>query len=186
MPRDLPGVRVKGHQLIMSEEETNEESPEEDLEDEEFEEPELGDDIDEDDDLDPLVGDDEETDFVDEVVEDEAVVAVPPKPAGKGAAKRDRPGDDKEDEDEDELDPDDVEADLDTILKDRLEAYDESDDDEEEESPVISTEEGDLPQKREGEFPCPSCFLLVNSKQVSRTGYCPHCGDPIAVPATLR
>ena len=46
-------------------------------------------------------------------------------------------------------------------------------------------EEGDLPQKKEGEFPCPSCFLLVSAKQVARSGYCPHCGDPITVPAGL-
>ena len=104
-----------------------------------------------------------------------------------GAPEARAAGEDKEEEDEEELDPDDVEADLDTILKDRLEAYDEAGEDEEEEEAIAGVaEEGDLPQKKEGEFPCPSCFLLVSAKLVARTGYCPHCGDPISIPAGLR
>lgn len=154
--------------------------------DEEFDEPDLGDeDIDEElvgdledlDDEDSLGDDDEFGEQIDEVLEDEETPAEP--------RPRARTSEDKEDEDEEELDPDDVEADLDTILKDRLEAYEEGDDEEEEEAVAVSSEEGDLPQKREGEFPCPSCFLLVSAKQVSRTGYCPHCGDPLTVPAGM-
>jgi hypothetical protein len=154
--------------------------------DEDFEEPELGDgDIDEElvgdlEDLDDdALGDDD--DFVEQIVEPDEHEEETPEPRPRARSTTD----DKEDEDEEELDPDDVEADLDTILKDRLEAYDEGDDEEEEEAVAVSSEEGDLPQKREGEFPCPSCFLLVSAKQVSRTGYCPHCGDPLSVPANL-
>jgi hypothetical protein len=155
--------------------------------DEDFDDSDLGDEIDEelvgdleDLDEDALGEDDEEFgEQIDEVLVDEDEPVEEPRPRPRTSAE------DKEDEDEEELDPDDVEADLDTILKDRLEAYDEGDDEEEEEAVAVSSEEGDLPQKREGEFPCPSCFLLVSAKQVSRTGYCPHCGDPLSVPAGM-
>lgn len=126
-------------------------------------------------------GDAADTFTADEPADEEEAAPTPaPRPAAR------RGGDDKEEEEEEELDPDDVEADLDTILKDRLEAYEETGDDEEEEEVAAAVaEEGDLPSKKEGEFPCPSCFLLVSAKQVARSGYCPHCGDPISVPAGL-
>ena len=131
-----------------------------DLEEEDFAEPELGEDVD------------------DDAIADELADIEEPRPRVRT--------EDKEDEDEDEVDPDDVEADLDTILKDRLEAYDETaEDDEEEPAGATTVEEGDLPSKREGEFPCPSCFLLVSAKQVARTGNCPHCGDPIQIPVGI-
>ena len=59
------------------------------------------------------------------------------------------------------LAPDDVEADLDTILKDRLvAAEDEANEDEEE--PEDRSEAADrLQPKRADEQLCPSCFLLV-------------------------
>jgi hypothetical protein len=157
----------------------------------EFAEPELGEDLDEElgGELEDLEDEDDEVlvddDFGEEaevVVEPDEEVVEPPRPARPRVA-----GEDKEEEDDEDVDPDDVEADLDTILKDRLEAYDEAGDDEEEEEAVVGVaEEGDIPQKREGEFPCPSCFLLVSAKLVARNGYCPHCGDPISVPAGLR
>jgi len=94
---------------------------------------------------------------------------------------RARRAEDAGEEEEDLETVDDVEADLDTILKDRLATHDEDDEDDEEEQPVTS-EEGDLPQRRKFEFPCPSCFLLVNANEVRRTGECPQCGVPIDVP----
>jgi hypothetical protein len=128
-----------------------------------------------DDDL--LVTDDEE------VVDDEEEAAeeeVPAKPRARGRA------DEKEEDEDEEVDPDDVEADLDTILKDRLEAYEDEEEDEEEEAAALPAgDRSDVPQKREGEFPCPSCFLLVSVKQVAIAGACPHCGDPVAVPSDL-
>jgi hypothetical protein len=76
---------------------------------------------------------------------------------------------DDEDEDDDVLDPDDVEAGLDVILKDRLVAIDEEDE-EDEETPEVE-ERGDgstkvLP-KRPGEFVCESCFLLKHPSQLA-------------------
>ncbi|MGA0270360.1 MAG: hypothetical protein ACO3ME_08705, partial [Ilumatobacteraceae bacterium] len=74
----------------------------------------------------------------------------------------------KEDEDDDDdlVNEDDVEADLDTILKDRMVTV-EDDEEEEEETPVLvdnSAEAVDGVQpKRSDEKVCPSCFLLVRS-----------------------
>ncbi|CAM8625261.1 Protein of unknown function DUF4193 [Acidimicrobiia bacterium] len=79
------------------------------------------------------------------------------------AAKRD-----DDDDDEEEVDPDDVEADLDAILKDRIAAAD--DDEEEDEEVVPETKspaevaEGVTPKKA-NEFTCTGCFLLVNRGQ---------------------
>ena len=92
---------------------------------------------------------------------------------------------DESDEDEEEEESDDVEADLDTILKDRLATHEDEEDEEEGEAQVVITDDGELPQRKEFEFPCPSCFLLVNAKTVRRTGSCPQCGDPIEVPAGI-
>lgn len=65
-----------------------------------------------------------------------------------------------EDEDDEMLAPDDVEADLDTILKDRMVAADDEDDEEEE--PEERGEASDrLQPKRADEQLCPNCFLLV-------------------------
>ncbi len=70
---------------------------------------------------------------------------------------------DEEEDDEDLVDPDDVEADLDTILKDRLVAAEDTpDEDEDEAEPEERGESGDrLQPKRADEQLCPSCFLLV-------------------------
>lgn len=74
----------------------------------------------------------------------------------------------KEDEDDDDdlVNEDDVEADLDTILKDRMVTV-QDDEEEEGETPVIvdnSAEAVDGVQpKRSDEKVCPSCFLLVRS-----------------------
>ena len=60
------------------------------------------------------------------------------------------------------MSPDDVEADLDTILKDRLVAADEDEDEDDEDEPEDRSEAGDrLQPKRADEQLCPSCFLLV-------------------------
>ena len=69
----------------------------------------------------------------------------------------------EEEDDDDLVDPDDVEADLDTILKDRLVAAEDTpDEDEEEAEPEDRGETGDrLQPKRADEQLCPSCFLLV-------------------------
>ncbi len=84
--------------------------------------------------------------------EDEAGVAQPRRRAGED-----------EDEDEDLLAPDDVEADLDTILKDRLVAAAEEgeDEDEEVETDDRGSETDRLQPKRADETLCKTCFLLV-------------------------
>lgn len=70
---------------------------------------------------------------------------------------------DDEDEDEDLLAPDDVEADLDTILKDRLVAAEEEGNEDDEE-PEDRTESADrLQPKRADEVMCTRCFLLVRT-----------------------
>ncbi|MFN0090681.1 MAG: hypothetical protein ACKVWR_10505 [Acidimicrobiales bacterium] len=137
----------------------------------------LEDDLDED----ALVGDEIDADLADDELEEEIVEDLTPAPA------RPRTDAKEEEDDDEEPDPDDVEADLDTILKDRLEAYD---DDEEEEgedevqAPAAVDDEDGLPQKKEGEFPCPSCFLLVSPAQLHPDDpVCPHCGDMIVVPS---
>ena len=112
--------------------------------------------VDDEDDDDLATGDD----FVEvEVVEEAEVVAPVPAPAAKKRAE------DEEDDDE-ELDPDDVEADLDTILKDRIAAADEDEDDEELDQPPAKADAPDgVVPKRANEFMCPGCFLLVNRGQ---------------------
>lgn len=114
-----------------------------------------------DDDLDDDIADVVEGDEVVEEDEEEDEPAVP--------AHRARTGDD--DEDDEDPDPDDVEADLDTILKDRIAASDDSEDDEEEEAPVDRSDpelaEGVI-VKREGEFTCEGCFMIVHPRQFGR------------------
>jgi hypothetical protein len=63
------------------------------------------------------------------------------------------------------LSPDDVEADLDRILKDRMVASDEDAEDEDEDDVVEErTDPGDrLQPKRHDETLCSSCFLLVRA-----------------------
>ncbi|MBI4884227.1 MAG: hypothetical protein HY826_09255 [Actinobacteria bacterium] len=77
-----------------------------------------------------------------------------------GPVRRSVTTDDEDDDDETPA-PDDVEADLDTILKDRLVATDDEDEGEEE-GPEERGESADRIQpKRADEKLCPACFLLV-------------------------
>ena len=110
------------------------------------------------------VGDDEDDDENEEI------------PAGARPS-----GDEDDDEDDDE-----VEADLDTILKERLSSADDEDEDEEEEDEgVITTAEGDrIPSKQEDEILCEGCFLLVRESQYDtrdNVPSCPHCGTQLNV-----
>jgi hypothetical protein len=155
----------------------------EEIADEEFEDETLdADEIDEEEILDEADDDDPEfeadgdlvvvvvDDAVDEVPVDEVVAAVaaPAEPAPKGRKKRD-----EEEDDDDEADPDDVEADLDKILKDRIAANEDEDEDEEleEQAPrtVGETADGVQPKKA-NEFMCTGCFLLVNAAQFGPPG----------------
>jgi hypothetical protein len=90
-------------------------------------------------DVDELDGDDLEEDAIEDIDDDDdTAVATDDEDddddAG-AAARRRRKADDDEDDDEDLVNPDDVEADLDTILKDRMVAADDEDDEDEDETP---------------------------------------------------
>ncbi|MDQ3462637.1 MAG: DUF4193 family protein [Actinomycetota bacterium] len=122
---------------------------------------------------------DDDADEEDEDEEDdegpEAAEVVDPKapvvPAKGGKAKTAASADDEEgaDDDDDEPDPDDVEADLDTILKDRLVVADDDEDDEEEEAPEPEDrgEGGKVRPRAPGEFVCRSCFLVKHPSQLA-------------------
>ena len=94
------------------------------------------------------------------------------------AALASRPKREDEDDDEEDVNPDDVEADLDAILKDRIAAADDDDEDEEEVAPeprsTTDIAEGVTPKKA-NEFTCTGCFLLVNRGQFGAAGnmHCP-------------
>lgn len=78
--------------------------------------------------------------------------------------------DDEEEDDDDLVDPDDVEADLDTILKDRIAAAEEEEDDEETEPTDAEDragESGKIAPRRPGEFVCQSCFLVKSPVQLA-------------------
>ena len=133
---------------------------------EEVEEPDelIEDDLEEladDDDLiadDPLAIDDD-----DDVV---AVIDVGEEGTAKAVAKA--AGEETDDDEEEEPDDEDVEASLDTILKERL-VVEEVEDDEETPEPEDRTGDGVervLP-KQPGEFVCRSCFLVKHGNQLA-------------------
>ena len=128
-----------------------------------------GPEFEDDDDLEADLEEDDELADPDVIVEveDEEEDEEPVVPATRA-----RPAGEEEDEDEDP-DPDDVEADLDTILKDRIASGADDDEDEEEEVPVDRNDpeatEG-VVSKREGEFTCTGCFMIVHPRQFGRKG----------------
>ncbi len=70
--------------------------------------------------------------------------------------------DDDDDDDDDIIAPDDVEADLDTILKDRMVTVEDDANDDDEDEPEEKGDPGDrLQPKRADEQLCSTCFLLV-------------------------
>ena len=147
-------------------------------EDEDLDEPEdladvedLDDDLDDDLDEDVLVGDD----FVDDIAvatddedDEDDEEEAPARPAG-------------EEDDDETPDPDDVEADLDTILKDRLDSGEDEDEDDEEVVPDKSPDKGErVTPKREDEWTCEGCFLIVSARMFGRRSnpQCPSGEDP--------
>jgi hypothetical protein len=134
--------------------------PEDEEAEEDLEGPEIDEvDLEEGDELEDLLVDDDDDTFVgdDEAVVEEEEDADP----AAGPVRKAVPTAEDEDEDEDLLAPDDVEADLDMILKDRMVAA-EDEVNEDDEEPEDRSEPGDrLQPKRADEQLCPSCFLLV-------------------------
>jgi hypothetical protein len=114
---------------------------------------------------DPMAVDDDLDDIVAVIdVEEEAVAGAP---AGTAPAVA-KAGEETEEDDDDEPDDEDVEASLDTILKERLVVEEVEDD---EESPEPEDRSGDgvervLP-KQPGEFVCRSCFLVKHGNQLA-------------------
>ena len=87
-------------------------------------------------------------------------------PPPRRHARRRKKRDDDDDDDDDELiADDDVEADLDKILKDRMVTVDEDDDEDDEDDETDVRGEGAerLQPKQQDEQLCPSCFLLVRA-----------------------
>ena len=129
-------------------------------------------------DLDELVDDDliaedglalpDEDDDADVVVveeEEDEAVEVPEVGRPRSPAKA---GEESDEEDEEEPDDEDVEASLDTILKERL-VVEEVEDDEDTPEPEDRTGDGVervLP-KQPGEFVCRSCFLVKHPNQLA-------------------
>ncbi len=146
----------------MAEEENNEEPGEEfDGDDEVLGDGDLGSEDaggSEDDDGSTTEGSDDEDDD-----EDEAGAS----PAGSG-----------DDDDEEEPDTDEVEADLNEILRDRIAADEDEEEDDEEGAPVPVPTGGNV-ERQQTELHCPHCFLLIQAKTVAETGECGHCGGPI-------
>jgi hypothetical protein len=103
-----------------------------------------------------------EEDFEDDGLEiDDDTVVDDDEESDVGATVVRKAGED-DDEDEDMLAPDDVEADLDTILKDRLASENAAAEDDDEIEPEDKSGGDDaLQPKRPDEVLCSSCFLLV-------------------------
>jgi hypothetical protein len=142
----------------MADDETPDEIFEDDplVDDEVFDEP---DDLDAD-----LATDDEVFDDIVDDEEEEDEVAPPTTTKARKVAE-----DEDEEDDEEELDPDDVEADLDEILKDRIAAQEDEDEDEDEtpEPDDRGDGAGRIQPKKADEFVCQSCFLVKHRQQLA-------------------
>jgi hypothetical protein len=113
---------------------------------------------------------DEDDDAELAVVEEEVEVADVPVAGAKVATpKAGAATEESEEEDEEEPDDEDVEASLDTILKERLVVEEVVEDDEDTPEPEDRSGEGVervLP-KQPGEFVCRSCFLVKHPNQLA-------------------
>jgi hypothetical protein len=149
-------------EVIGADEEFEEEEPEEEepaeLTDEDLDEEAL---VEEDDEFEDPFDADADVD-----VEDEEEAET------EGPVRKSVSTTEEDDDDDDIIAPDDVEADLDTILKDRLVAADDEGGEDEEDEPEDRSESSDrLQPKRADEQLCPSCFLLVrNSAPICPVG----------------
>ena len=139
------------------------------LDEEELDEDALEEDFDEE-----LVGDDlEDDDEIEAVVEDEAVVVVP---LAGAVVEEVEPGarTDVEEEEEDdvvdldeELHPDDVEEALDVVLRERTVAAGLEGEDDEDEPDEPGEGGTKIVPRRESEFLCRSCFLVLPRHQLA-------------------
>jgi len=113
---------------------------------------------------------DDDEEFEEESDEDAADDEADEDDSEEESSSRRKAKDDDDDDDE-MLSPDDVEADLDMILKDRMVAADAQGEDEEEESAPRTDEKAEaidgIQPKRADEQLCTSCFLLVRANAPS-------------------
>ena len=177
-PDSRPAPR-QGRTLAKAKDSKKASKDEEEFADDEEMDEEIDDELD-DDEVDPdadAEGDDDGDD------DDDEEAAVPARRKGAGS-------DEEEDDDED---PDDVEADLDTILKDRIASGEDLDEDEEEETKDTKKKtEADPPEgvtaKREGEFTCNTCFMIVHPRQFGSRSQltCPEGYDDCAAIARIK
>jgi hypothetical protein len=114
--------------------------------------PEIDDEIEDDDDA---LDDDDDLDDEDDEEEETPERAAKRTPVG-------------ESELEDEVDPDNLEADLNTILRDRIAASDDADDEDTAEADPGQPAEalGTVTPRRDDEWLCEGCFLLVSKSQL--------------------
>lgn len=147
--------------------------------DDEFDEPDLADEeLDEDElvdeELDEGLGEDLDDLVAEEDAEDEEApsTGTTPRKRKKGAPEE------EEEEEEEEVDDDDIEADLDTILKDRIASADDADEEDEEDDAGLGGESGGRVQPRgDTEFVCQNCFLVkhVSQRVEGSSGLCVDC-----------
>lgn len=148
----------------------------------------LADDLDEPD-LDEEFGEDDVAEDVAEDLDAEVVDAEDEVEEAAVPARRKVAAEEEED-DEDEADPDDVEEDLDTILKDRIASGDDLEDEEEEEVPDRNDPDAadGVAAKKAGEFTCPGCFMIMHPRQFGRLDamICPEGYAPCPAMAIVR
>ncbi len=116
------------------------------------------------DDVDSVVKEDDEKNGKD----DTAIDDTPPR-AKSRKRRRKRHGEDNEDDEaldlDEELHPDDVEVPLDVVLRERTASPDEEEEDEAEEATAKGGRR--VVPRREGEFLCSSCFLVLPLNQLA-------------------
>ncbi|MXW42368.1 MAG: hypothetical protein F4138_04460 [Acidimicrobiia bacterium] len=144
-----------------------------DLDAEDFDDENLANGLDEDDLANDL--DAEDDSYVDEDDDTDATVI-----SARTSTARTSNMAEEEDGEAEDIDPDNVEADLDTILKDRLAASDDEADEEEEVAEPTSNAVSQVKPKKENEWTCQGCFLIVNSAQFGprNSPRCPSGEDP--------
>ncbi|MDE0195764.1 MAG: DUF4193 family protein [bacterium] len=130
-------------------------------EDDEAFDPDFDEDIEEEDDDDHLADDEDIEEEDDEKEVPERSPKRPPQTEG---------------EFDDEVDPDNLEADLNTILRDRIASGDDVEDDEAGEVETGQPAEllGSVTPRRDDEWLCEGCFLLVSKSQLGSRGE-PRC-----------
>jgi hypothetical protein len=127
------------------------------------------------DDLDEAIDEELVADVVDPDIDEAVLVEDEVEDTGP-VPVRPRARADDDEEDDEEADPDDVEEDLDTILRDRITAGTDEEEEEDEDIQVDDrSESGDRVAPRAAEeHACPECFLLVRRSQFSaRKTDCP-------------